>query len=137
MKTTMQNHENPSNLKVLLVDDDSDILDLLAEIISERGFHAIKANNGKAGLDLLMKEKPCLVLTDIQMPKMDGVTLAKAVKSMNKNTPVILISGQYPNLMADKMSHKFECDHILYKPFSKSDVIESIHLFLPDQIRRS
>ena len=132
MKTPNQNLENFAAAKVLVVEDDPDILDMLKNIIQEKGFHVICAHQGEEALELFKREQPCLVLADIRMPVLDGIALAEAVKSLNPNTPVILISGQYPNLMTDKLDHKLKCDHVLYKPFASADIIESLNLFLAE-----
>jgi CheY-like chemotaxis protein len=116
--------------KILIVEDDPDILDILEEILAEAGFEPIRASDGEEALSLFAKHKPRLVLADIRMPKLDGINMSAALKNLTPEIPVILFSGQYPQLMEDKMDNRIPCDHVLYKPFAKHDIIESLKLFL-------
>jgi CheY-like chemotaxis protein len=134
MKISQKQPENFAAAKVLIVEDDPDILDMLEDIVKEKGFQTILAHNGEEALELFKKEQPRLVMADIRMPILDGIALAEAIKTINPQTPVILISGQYPNLMIDKLDNKLHCDHVLYKPFARADLIESLYLFLSEQV---
>jgi CheY-like chemotaxis protein len=130
LRVVGQTKSNFAAAKILIVEDDSDILDMLEEILSEAGFESIRASDGEEALGLFAKHKPRLVLADIRMPKLDGINLSTALKNLAPEIPVILCSGQYPQLMEDKMDNRISCDHVLYKPFAKNDIIESIRLFL-------
>jgi CheY-like chemotaxis protein len=130
LRVVGQTKSNFAAAKILIVEDDSDILDMLELILAEAGFESIRANDGEEALGLFAKHKPRLVLADIRMPKLDGINLSTALKNLAPEIPVILFSGQYPQLMEDKMDNRIPCDHVLYKPFAKHDIIESLKLFL-------
>jgi hypothetical protein len=55
--------------------------------------------------------------------------MSNSIKNFSPKTPVILFSGQYPLLIEDKVNNQINCDHVLYKPFAKRDIIESLKLF--------
>jgi CheY-like chemotaxis protein len=116
--------------KVLLVEDDQDILDILVDIVKRLKLEVLTANDGEAALALFKSAKPDLVMADIRMPKLNGIDLSAAIKRLDSSVPVVLFSGQYPNLVEDKVENQIECDHVLYKPFIQVDIIESVRMFL-------
>ena len=82
-------------LKILLVDDEPEILEILSEFLSIREHEVTTANNGKQALDLVLAENEFdLVFSDIKMPEMDGLTFLEKVRNADIGLPVILISGQ-------------------------------------------
>ena len=68
------------NEKILLVDDDPDILDALTMVLEAQGYQVITARDGLAGLATLKEEKPDLLILDLLMPKMDGFALCKELQ---------------------------------------------------------
>jgi DNA-binding NtrC family response regulator len=78
---------------ILIIDDDESIRDTLEIFIGELGYKAHIAKNGRAGLELLEKIHPDLVLTDLKMPEMDGLEVLKAVKEFDDHIQVILITA--------------------------------------------
>ena len=90
-------------VKILCVDDDSSLLFLYQEELSEEGYEVIVARNGKEALEKYDRESPHLVILDIRMPNMDGLETLNALLGKNRQLPVILNTA-YPihrnNLMA-------------------------------------
>ena len=79
--------------KILVVDDDREILNSTGIFLKAEGYEVLKAENGRSALDILEKEEISLMLLDIMMPDMDGIsTLLKLRETMN--IPVILISAK-------------------------------------------
>ena len=70
-----------STIKVLLVDDEEDILELLHYALEKEGFEVFKAKNGLAGLETAVKIKPDIVLLDIMMPGVDGIEICRRIKA--------------------------------------------------------
>ena len=68
--------------KVLVVDDDKEICDILIEILAEEGYQTFSALSGRLALDTVEKKKPELVLLDIKMSKMDGIEVLKRIKKI-------------------------------------------------------
>src|SRR5258706_14472013 len=81
---------------ILLIEDDPDIREELADVLDARGYHVLVAANGKAGLDLLATmESPCLILLDLMMPVMHGWEFleAKAKTAALSEIPVVILSA--------------------------------------------
>lgn len=79
--------------KVLIVDDETSILESLSGILEDEGYQTFTAENGPDGLDIVSAEKPDLVLLDIWMEGMDGLEVLSRLKRRNPELPVIMISG--------------------------------------------
>lgn len=81
--------------KILLVDDDQFLVDLLAEKVQKAGYEAIKASNGNQAIELVAQNKPHLILLDLMMPGMDGLSVLRNIKSNeeHKNIPVIILTN--------------------------------------------
>ncbi|KPK27843.1 MAG: hypothetical protein AMK69_09720 [Nitrospira bacterium SG8_3] len=81
--------------KILIVDDERDVITFLSAILEENGYTSISAKDGVEGLDLLRKENPDLVLLDLMMPKKSGITMFQELRKDSKlsNTPVVVVTG--------------------------------------------
>jgi two-component system NtrC family sensor kinase len=79
--------------KLLLIDDEPDILRVLSMSLKADGYEVVSAQNGAEGIAAFEKEKPDIVITDIKMPGMDGIEVLKKVKDLNADTEVIIITG--------------------------------------------
>ncbi len=79
--------------KILLIDDEKDIVRVLSLSLKSDGYDVVSALSGKEGIDVFKKESPDIVLTDIKMPGMDGIEVLKEVKSINPEAEVIIITG--------------------------------------------
>ena len=81
--------------KILIVEDDESLRNALKYKINREGFSALIAKDGGEGLEIGIKEKPDLILLDVLMPKMNGVTMLKKLRenSWGKNVPVLLLSN--------------------------------------------
>jgi len=79
---------------ILIVEDDVRVGESLRLLLKKRGFHPLLASNGKEGLSLFRQEGVDLVITDLVMPKMDGIELLEAIKGLRPETEVIVISAQ-------------------------------------------
>ncbi len=79
--------------KILLIDDEPDIVRVLSMSLKADGYDVIPAYSGVEGIEIFEKEKPDIVLTDIKMPGMDGIEVLKKVKSIEPGSEVIIITG--------------------------------------------
>ena len=79
--------------KLLLIDDEPDILRVLTMSLKADGYDVVSATNGSDGIAVFEKEKPDIVITDIKMPGMDGIEVLKKVKALDADTEVIIITG--------------------------------------------
>lgn len=108
---------------VLLVDDDPDIREFLGGELEEFGYKVIEANDGEDGNIKYRRCAPDLVISDIQMPKSDGIELLSRLKGLDSKIPVILASGYYPKLSADLANSVFKADSFFHKPFDIKEVL--------------
>lgn len=86
---------NKSNNKILIVEDELYLLNVLCDKFKREGFSVKRATDGEKGLEMAIKEKPDLILLDIVMPLVDGVTMIKRMRTDKRvaQTPVIIISN--------------------------------------------
>jgi CheY-like chemotaxis protein len=81
--------------KILIVDDEPDVVTFLRSVLQENGYKSISAKNGVEGLEMLRKERPDLVLLDLMMPKKSGITMFQELRKdpTMSNIPVIIVTG--------------------------------------------
>ena len=82
--------------KILLVDDEAGILEVVGARIKSWGYELIEAKNGKAAIGIVKVKKIDLVVLDYMLPDMDGVAVLKEIRNINKKIPVIMLTA-YPN----------------------------------------
>ncbi|MBP9802581.1 response regulator transcription factor [Patescibacteria group bacterium] len=114
--------------KVLLVEDDSALSGALIAKLNAEGFLTLLAKNGEEGLDLAFDNHPDLILLDIIMPKMDGVTMLKKLRldTWGKDVPVIVMSNLSE---ADKNIDIVDADiqaYLVKSDFPLADIVEKI-----------
>jgi signal transduction histidine kinase len=108
--------------KILLVDDEKDIRDVLRLPLMDLGFEVLDAENGEDALNVFRNLKPPMVVTDIKMPGMDGLELLQKIKREDPETEVIMITGHGDMDLAVK-SLKFDATDFITKPINV-DVLE-------------
>lgn len=82
-----------SQKTVLVVDDEKPIVDILVYNLKKEGYNTLEANDGEEAVRLVIEKKPDLVLLDIMLPKMDGLTVCKRIRH-NYNIPIIMLSAK-------------------------------------------
>ncbi|UCF94293.1 MAG: hybrid sensor histidine kinase/response regulator [Desulfobacterales bacterium] len=108
--------------KILLVDDEKDIRDVMHLSLADMGYAVFEAQNGAEALAVFREVQPQVVLTDIKMPTMDGIELLQKVKHENPETEVVMITGHGDMDLAIK-SLKYEATDFITKPINV-DVLE-------------
>ena len=81
------------NIQVLVVDDESDFLQLMTFWLQSKGYSVIVASNGEAAVEMVRNKKPNVVFMDLRMPVMDGIEAIKKIREFNKDVPIIIISA--------------------------------------------
>jgi DNA-binding NtrC family response regulator len=79
--------------KILVIDDEESIRSLLDTLLSRKGHEVVLAESGKQGLELFRRERPDVVVLDLKMPEMDGLTVLKALRRIDSQQPVIVLTG--------------------------------------------
>lgn len=118
---------------ILVVDDEQAIRGALADTLSFLGHEVATASNGTEGLRLFLKDSFELVVTDMQMPGMDGWTLAQRIKEASPNTPVVLITGCEKEMILKKLKGN-SIDFVLFKPFTVEDLERTVQGLLLNTI---
>ena len=110
--------------KVLIIDDEKDICFLISEILKDEQFITSSALNSDDAIDIFKKDKPDLIILDVWLSnsKLDGIELLKEIKKINKNIPVIIISGHGTVDLAVK-SIKNGAYDFLEKPFNSDKLV--------------
>ena len=79
--------------KILVIDDEPGIRGLLDTLLSRKGYDVAIASSGQKGLELFRRERPDVIVLDLKMPGMDGLTVLQQVRSLHPNQPVIILTG--------------------------------------------
>jgi len=115
------------SLRLLIIDDDENILDSLCDFLTYKKYDVISSTNGLEGLKLLENDQQGfdLIITDIVMPKISGMGLISIIKKKFPDTPVIAITGwgEYPGAFATES----QADKVLSKPFELSELDKTIN----------
>jgi signal transduction histidine kinase/CheY-like chemotaxis protein len=112
---------DPGLKTVLVVDDEEDIRELMVEELAQIGVNPLSAKNGVEALFLLQKYVVDLVVSDIRIGEMDGLTLTKSIKQNYIDTKIILVSANIEGL-SDKVSKSLGISHVFVKPFDMSEM---------------
>ena len=79
--------------KILVIDDEQGIRDLLDTLLRRKGYDVILSANGQKGLDLFRREQPDVIVLDLKMPGMDGLTVLQQIRNLDPKKPVIILTG--------------------------------------------
>ena len=107
---------------ILLVDDDSFILEGIGADLENQGFKITKANSGDRALELLAETDYDLVVTDLVMENVDGIQVLKKAKDLNAHTMVIILTG-YGNMTSAIEALRQEADDYLLKPCESAEIL--------------
>ena len=119
-----------AELNIAIADDNRQTLEMLGEILeSEKDYHVVgKADNGNEAYNMIMRTKPDVVLLDIVMPGMDGISVMEKVKSneeFKENTSFIMVTAaSSENLTAD--AFKLGASYYIMKPFTRDSVLDKL-----------
>jgi PAS domain S-box-containing protein len=122
--------------RILVVEDEEDIRQLLRDILTDAGHYVEIANGGTEGVEIFKKKEFDLVFTDLGMPVMSGWEVAKKVKSINKKVPVALITGWNVKLDGSEMNDS-GINLVIHKPFKMEQVLNLVQegMLLRDKLK--
>ena len=113
-----------SKISILIVDDDSDLRETLCDIFSRLGVEIYSAVNGADALGWLEKSKISLVISDLQMPVMDGAALLKNIHDRHIDVPFVFITGQ--SHFTEAKAAALGAKGLIYKPYTLQGLTEKI-----------
>ncbi len=115
------------SLKVLIVDDDSGIRKLLGRFLEREGFVTIEAENGLDGVEIAKKEQPDLIILDVMMPQMDGLTAARLIKFYKplSDVPIVFLTAKDDEKEIE-LAEASRAEAYITKPFDVRQVIEVV-----------
>ena len=124
----IEKRETMSKEKILVVDDDVNICELLRLYIERDDYQVVIANDGEQAVELFNREQPDLVLLDIMLPKMDGWQVCKEIRKTS-NRPIIMLTAK-GELFDKILGLELGADDYIIKPFEAKEVIARIHAVL-------
>ena len=108
---------NAGSEKILVVDDDDTVRDVVSKMLCRLGFGVSSADSAESGLALFLKNKFDLVITDFNMSGMDGIHLAYYIKENSPATRVVLMTGDEKEVILSRIRNT-AVDQALFKPFT-------------------
>jgi len=117
--------------KVLVVDDEVNITQILEFSIGSEGFEVITAQNGEEAIEKARREQPDLIILDIMMPKIDGYEACRILKAnpLTKNIPVMLLTAKGRDI-DKRLGMEVGATDYIVKPFSPNRLVERINQLL-------
>lgn len=114
--------------KILIIDDEEDVLLVLGKRLSGAGYQVVKAKNGKEGIEMAKKELPSLILLDILLPDIDGGEVARLLKSSDKTAhiPVIYLTCLYTPNDEKRLGHEAGANFFVAKPYNPDELLNII-----------
>src|ERR1017187_1976948 len=117
--------------KILVVDDEEAICNMLARLLEREGFEVLKTMRGQDALPLLLKEKPDLMILDLNLPDLSGENIYSSVRqtALTRNIPILVITGRSVAGMSAKCLNG-GADAFLAKPFEIDELLAQIRALL-------
>jgi DNA-binding response OmpR family regulator len=118
--------------RVVCVEDEPAMIDLIRLILGRKGYEVIGASGGREGLDVIQREKPDVVLLDLMMPDMDGWEVYQKLKAheLTKDIPVIVVTAKAQSIDKVLGLHIAKVDDYITKPFGPQDLVDSVEKVL-------
>ncbi|MBN2044398.1 MAG: response regulator [Anaerolineales bacterium] len=124
--------EEKKLIKVVCVEDEPEMIDLITLILGRKGYEVVGAHGGLAAFDVILEHKPDLILLDLMMPDMDGWEVYQKVKAdpeLNK-IPVVVVTAKAQSIDKVLGLHIAKVEDYISKPFSPQELIHSIEQVL-------
>jgi len=123
--------KSDANIRVIVIDDEADILQLIRMKLSKEGFDVSTASNGDEGIEKVLRDKPDVMIVDILMPGKDGYQVVSEVKArLREDSPVIIMLTSKTEDADMVKGLSMGADDYITKPFSPRELIERINVAL-------
>jgi CheY-like chemotaxis protein len=123
--TFEQQPDKRPTLNILVVDDEEMLRDLIGSVLAVGGHTVVTAANGRDALDKFLSGKFDLVFTDRAMPEMNGDEMARTIKNLSPQTPVIMVTA-YGFAMNGQSLKPEGVDRVVHKPFRANELLEAV-----------
>ena len=111
--------------RVLIVEDEKNIVDILTFNLNREGYETLEAYDGASGLQLALEQNPDLILLDLMLPKMNGFDVCRSLRKENRSTPVIMLTAREEE--TDKvLGLELGADDYITKPFSMRELLARV-----------
>jgi len=122
-----------ANQKILIVDDEVHLVHILSFKLSQSGYELLTANNGQDGYELACQHQPDVVVTDFQMPVMDGFEMAKRLRAnpLTVDIPLIMLTGRGHKISPEELAQT-HIKIMMAKPFSANQLVKNVVQVLED-----
>jgi len=119
--------ETPPKARILVVDDEPDLIAVLRMGLQMEGFEVLEAADGAAGLERAHADKPDLIVLDLMLPKMDGYQVCRTLKfdSRYKNLPIFILSAR-PGEQDRRLALEMGADDFIRKPYDLKELVGKI-----------
>ena len=120
--------DHTAQKRILCIEDEPEMIDLIRLILGRRGFQVSGANGGKAGLEAVRTQRPDLILLDLMMPDMDGWEVYQQIKAdeATRHIPVIVVTAKAQSIDKVLGLHIAKVDDYIAKPFSPQELLSSV-----------
>lgn len=119
--------------RILVVDDEKDVCDILSRFFSEKGYETVTADTGEAALAILEKDKIDAVLLDIRMPGLSGMETLRRIKKQWPDLAVVMVSGENDEDIAKQTIQEGAFDYVL-KPIQFDYLERTVYLKLVQEL---
>ncbi len=121
---------------ILLIDDDAELLDVLSMAVEDAGHEALTAADGITGMGQVQRASPQLIISDVNMPGLDGFSLCKRLRDQGDQTPMILLTSR-DNEVDEALGLELGADDYVAKPFSTRVLLARVAALLRREERRT
>lgn len=120
--------ENKESVRVVCVEDEPEMIDLIRLILGRKGYEVVGAHGGVRAMDVILEHKPDVILLDLMMPDMDGWEVYQKLKAADETNhiPVIVVTAKAQSIDKVLGLHIAKVDDYISKPFSPQELLDSI-----------
>jgi len=113
------------NYKILVVDDDDDLREIMFSIFESQGFTVLEADNGIKAYDIIVNQRIDMLISDIRMPGGDGLTLLQKVRAFNPEIPIVIFVTGFSDVSVSECIKK-GARQVFPKPFNQKELVSYV-----------